>query len=162
MKCKKGLSDNPMVCDTNYVEPEPDPEPEPEKPKSCDDGHVYVNGECVSCASHQEWIDFAKEARMYCPGGEVPKDSNGNYLGPLKQLKKCPPLEEPNENLDKCVCMYRGTRDANTGKCVVKSLSHEDIYYGPLGKEGTKGALHKQCWTKRTKSAYRKCMGFDN
>ena len=123
-------------------------------------GYVYVNGQWVACNSHQEWVDFAKEARMFCPGILVSKDSNGNYPGPLKQLKKCPPYKWPNEKLDDCECIYEHVN--NDDECKPKVLSHADIYYGPLGKEGTKGALHKQCWTKRTKSAYRKCMGFDN
>ena len=35
---------------------------------SCLPGQVAFNGSCVACTSNQDWIEYARNKRMYCPG----------------------------------------------------------------------------------------------
>ena len=132
---------------------------------SCEAGNVYVhaNSKCVRCDSNPEWVKIAQEGRLYCPGGlATTTDNKGNVINipPLKQVKKCPLLQEPNEDLSGCRCMYKGKME--DGKCKITSISYLDLYYGPLKDKGAKDSLFKQCWTKRDRQSYRRCMGFDN
>lgn len=130
----------------------------------CDPGNVLVNGECVPCTSNIAWVSYAKENRVYCPGGTF------STITPLKQqIDNCPRGTTPNQNLTGCDCIW-GIKDVNRcnittipkEKCYLCKdvvLSFDDLKYGPLGKNAP---LFKQCWTKVTEKAYKKCMGFDN
>ena len=118
----------------------------------CDKGNVLVGIECVPCSSKPAWVTYANESRMYCPGGE--KIKIGTPL--TDQLTRCPAGMWPNRELSDCVCGYGLTKQDT--KCS-GTLSYYDMYYGPSGEETP---LFKQCWTKTTDKAYKKCMGFDN
>ena len=117
----------------------------------CPAGQVWVNGQCVLCTSKAVWISYANENRMYCPG------VTDTSLPILQQLKNCPKGAWPNSDLTDCDCRW-GTKAKNGDSCQ-GTLYHDDLYYGPDGKN-TK--LFKQCWTKVSEKAYKKCMGFDN
>ena len=121
--------------------------------QSCDAGNVYTDGQCTPCVSKPAWVEYAQEYRMYCPGIQ-----NVSVIGlQIKdQIKKCPNGAFPNADLTDCECGYGLTKQA--GKCV-GSVSEEYMYYGPEGKNAP---LFKQCWTKVSEKAYKKCMGFDN
>lgn len=121
---------------------------------TCDAGQVWDNGKCVSCTSKSEWVNYANENRMYCAGV---KNISVIGLQLQDQLTKCPAGMWPTDGLKDCECGYGLTK--KFGKCV-GSLSYDDMYYGPHGKNAP---LFKQCWTKSYDSkAYKKCMGFDN
>ncbi len=121
--------------------------------QSCDAGNVYTDGQCTPCNSKTEWINYANENRMYCPGI---KDVSVVGLQVKDQIKKCPKGMWPNSDLSDCDCAYGLTK--RNGKCI-GSLRYEDMYYGPEGKNTP---LFKQCWTKVSEKSYKKCMGFDN
>ena len=121
-------------------------------------GEVLVNGKRVKCNSNTNWVQYANEHRMYCPGVYFNDPQFNNIVNkPLLQLKKCPSGSWPNDDLTGCVCAYKGTMKDD--KCENMQLSNDDLYYGPKGKNAP---LHKQCWTKTTDAAYKACMGSDN
>lgn len=121
-------------------------------PIMCVAGQIWNSqaGKCEACTSKAEWINYAEENRMYCPGV---RDTN---LPVLQQLKKCPNGAWPNASLTDCDCRW-GTKDGDT--CKNMSISANDLQYGPNGKSAP---LFKQCWTKSTPATYKKCMGFDD
>ena len=117
----------------------------------CPVGHIWDNGKCEACSSKPAaWLSYAKEYRMYCPG--VLDIS----LPITSQLKKCPNGAWPNNDLTDCECGYNLKKDEE-GNCV-GTLSYNDLYYGPFGSSTQ---LFRQCWTKVSAKAYKKCMGFD-
>ena len=118
----------------------------------CDEGQVFVSNQCLSCTANADWIQYAQENRVYCPGG----DGTGKTI--IQQLKKCPAGSWPNSALTGCVCMYGGAM--NNNKCEGINLSADDLKCGSSGC-GNKPVV-KQCWTKSDSALYKKCMGFDN
>ena len=130
----------------------------------CKAGTVWFNGACTPCTSNVAWVNYAKENRLYCPGG-----SFLNSARIIEQIDTCPKGMKPNATLSGCDCIW-GIKDVTTcninkipkEKCNICKdvvLSFDDLKYGPLGKNAP---LFKQCWTKVTEKAYKKCMGFDN
>lgn len=118
---------------------------------TCPAGQVWVNGACVLCTSNPGWVNYAKENRLYCPGVT---DTSKPIL---QQLNKCPKGMWPNATLTDCDCGFNLNKNTSNDGCV-GNLSQDDMYYGPLGKSAP---LFKQCWTKVSEKAYKKCMGFD-
>ena len=120
--------------------------------KACAAGQIWnpQTGKCEACNSHVEWINYANENRMFCPGVTNTK------LPVLQQLKKCPKGAWPNTGLTGCDCRW-GTKDGDT--CKNMTISASDLQYGPKGKSAP---LVEQCWTKSTPTTYKKCMGFDD
>lgn len=118
---------------------------------ACPVGHIWDNGKCEACSSKPAaWLSYAKEYRMYCPG------VSDISLPITSQLKKCPNGAWPNNDLTDCECGYNLKKDEE-GNCV-GTLSYNDLYYGPFGSSAQ---LFRQCWTKVSAKAYKKCMGFD-
>ena len=119
---------------------------------TCSAGQVFSGGKCISCTTEAGWVSYAKENRKFCPEG----NKQGGGLSVYQQFKKCPKGAWPNATLSDCDCKYGLTMQNN--KCVGQ-ISSEHLYYGPSGKNAP---LFKQCWTKTSEKAYKKCMGFDD
>ena len=121
--------------------------------EQCNPGYVAYNGKCVSCTYNEEWARYARSKRMYCPGGEYVNSS----VSVTNQMTKCPKMMEPTLDLSECDCIW-GVKNADGTACVNIVLTSEDLKCGPAG---CSAPLYKQCWTKKSPKAYRKCMGFD-
>lgn len=148
--------ENPNTCidkpSSSSSQSSSSPSSEQSTTEFCPAGQVWVNGACQLCTSQVMWINYAQENRMYCPG------VTDSSLPILKQLKKCPRGAWPNATLSDCDCKYGLKMVGNNERCAGQ-ISSNDLYYGPNGKDAQ---LFKQCWTKVSEKAYKKCMGFDN
>ena len=115
----------------------------------CEAGQVRFNGQCIACTTHPAWVQFAKEARVYCPGG----DTQGAPI--VQQLQFCSAGARPNATLSGCECMYGKT--TSKGLCESIKITKEQLKCGPNGCSVPK---EQQCWTRNTPESYKKCMGF--
>ena len=115
----------------------------------CNVGQVRFNGQCIACTTHPAWVQFAKEARVYCPGG----DTQGAPV--VQQLQFCSAGARPNATLSGCECMYGKT--TSKGLCESIKITKEQLKCGPNGCSVPK---EQQCWTRNTPDSYKKCMGF--
>ena len=116
----------------------------------CKKGEVWFNQQCTPCTANPLWIQYAKEARVFCPGGD---DLGFKKL--VEQLQVCSAGARPNANLDGCECMYGATNE--DGSCASITITQDQLRCGPNGCSVPK---EQQCWTRTTKESYKKCMGF--
>ena len=124
---------------------------------SCAPGYIEIGGgNCQACTSKSEWVEFAQNYRFYCAGmGNY--NENQPYM--QQQVKKCPKGEWPNANLSGCECGWKKYRKSD-GTCLSNiTFTKDDLYYGP---QGPNAPVNKQCWTKNSAEAYKRCMGWDD